>query len=52
MYNLSNNARRATIDIDLDLIRIYLADDNLYNIFNTLKIEEINIFVDKNKIAC
>ena len=24
MYNISNNARRATIDIDLDLIRIYL----------------------------
>ena len=51
MYNLSNNARRATIDIDLDLIRIYLADDNLYNIFNTHKLEGINIFVDKNKIT-
>lgn len=51
MYNLSNNARRATIDIDLDLIRIYLADDNLYNIFNTHKLNGINIFVDKDKIT-
>lgn len=42
MYNLSNNARRATIDIDLDLIRIYLADDNLYNIFNTHKLKGMN----------
>ena len=33
MYNLTNDKRRATIDIDLDLIKIYLADDNLYKIF-------------------
>lgn len=51
MYNLSNNARRATIDIDLDLIKIYLADDNLYNIFNTHKLEGISIYVDKNRIT-
>ena len=51
MYNLSNNIRRATIDIDLDLIRIYLADDNLYNIFTSYKIEGIDIIVSKEKIV-
>lgn len=35
MYNLSNNKRRATIDIDVDLINIYLNNDNLYNIFTS-----------------
>ena len=51
MYNLSNNIRRATIDIDLDLIRIYLADDNLYNIFTSYKMNGIDIIVDKGKIV-
>lgn len=51
MYNLSNNIRRATIDIDLDLIRIYLADDNLYNIFTSYKIVGIDIIVSKEKIV-
>ena len=51
MYNLSNNIRRATIDIDLDLIRIYLADDNLYNIFTSYKMNGIDIIVAKGKIV-
>ncbi len=46
MYNLTNDKRRATIDIDLDLIRIYLADDNLYKIFTSHKLRGINIIVD------
>lgn len=51
MYNLSNNIRRATIDIDIDLIKIYLADDNLCNIFTSHKLDGINIVVDKNNIT-
>ncbi len=51
MYNLSNNTRRATIDIDLDLIRIYLADNNLYNIFTSHKLDGIDIIVDKKGIT-
>lgn len=46
MYNLTNDKRRATIDIDLDLIRIYLADDNLYKIFTGHKLRGIDIIVD------
>ena len=46
MYNLTNDKRRATIDIDLDLIRIYLADDNLYKIFTSHKLRGIDIIVD------
>lgn len=46
MYNLTNDKRRATIDIDLDLIRIYLADDNLYKIFTSHKLYGIDIIVD------
>lgn len=46
MYNLTNDKRRATIDIDLDLIRIYLADDNLYKIFTSHKLRGIDITVD------
>ena len=45
MYNLTNDKRRATIDIDLDLIRIYLADDNLYKIFTSHKLRGINIIL-------
>ena len=46
MYNLTNDKRRATIDIDLDLIKIYLADDNLYKIFTSHKLRGITIIVD------
>lgn len=46
MCNLTNDKRRATIDIDLDLIRIYLADDNLYKIFTSHKLHGITIIVD------
>ena len=40
MYNLTNDKRRATIDIDLDLIKIYLADDNLYKKIECILYEE------------
>lgn len=46
MCNLTNDRRRATVDIDLDLIRIYLADDNLYKIFTSHKLRGIDIIVD------
>jgi predicted nucleotidyltransferase component of viral defense system len=46
MYNLTNDKRRATIDIDIDLIHIYLADDNLYKIFTSHKLRGISIIVD------
>lgn len=51
MYNLTNDKRRATIDIDLDLIRIYLADDNLYKIFTSHKIRGIDLYVNINEIT-
>ncbi len=51
MYNLTNDKRRATIDIDLDLIRIYLADDNLYKIFTSYKIKGIDLYVNANEIT-
>lgn len=51
MYNLTNDKRRATIDIDLDLIRIYLADDNLYKIFMSHKLRGIDIIVDVDGIT-
>ena len=51
MYNITNDKRRATIDIDLDLIRIYLADDNLYKIFTSHKIRGIDLYVNINEIT-
>lgn len=51
MYNITNDIRRATIDIDIDLIRIYLADDNLCNIFTSHKLSGIDIIIDKNNIT-
>lgn len=51
MYNLSNNLRRTTIDIDFDLIKINLAEENLYNIFTLYKLKDIDIIVDKDNIT-
>lgn len=50
MFNLTNDKRRATIDIDIDLIKIYLADDNLYKIFTSHKLKGIDIYVNVNEI--
>ena len=46
MFNLTNDKRRATIDIDIDLIRVYLENDNLYKIFSGTKLNGIEICVD------
>lgn len=51
MYNITNDKRRATIDIDLDLIRIYLADDNLYKIFTSHKLRGIDLYINMNEIT-
>ena len=51
MYNLTQDKRRATIDIDLDLIRIYLADDNLYKIFTSYKLRGIDLYININEIT-
>lgn len=51
MYNLSKNKRRATIDIDIDLIKIFLNDDNLHKIFTSSKLNGIELNVDVNKIT-
>ncbi len=51
MSNITNDIRRATIDIDLDLIKIYLNDDNLHEIFSSHKLKGIEIIVDKEEIV-
>jgi len=51
MYNLTNDLRRATIDIDIDLIRISIADNKIHEIFSEDKIKGINIEVDKENIT-
>lgn len=51
MYNITKDKRRATIDIDLDLIRIYLADDNLCKIFTSHKLKGIDLYVNTNEIT-
>lgn len=51
MYNLTNDKRRATIDIDLDLIRIYLSDDSIHKIFTSHKLAGIDIIVDVDRIV-
>lgn len=54
MYHLTQNVRRATIDIDMDLINMSIATDNIVNIFIELgKLNDIDSFrleIDKNKI--
>lgn len=51
MYNITKDRRRATIDIDLDLIRIYLANDSLYKIFTSHKLKGIDLCVKENEIT-
>ncbi len=54
MFHLTKNIRRATIDVDMDLINMSIATDNIVNIFVELgKLEAIDGFkleIDKNKI--
>ena len=51
MHNITNDKRRAIIDIDLDLIRIYWADDNLYKIFTSHKLRGIDLYINMNEIT-
>lgn len=51
MYNLTKDKRRATIDIDFDLIRIYLIDDNLYELFTSYKMEGLVLILNKREIT-
>ncbi len=54
MFHLTNNIRRATVDIDMDLINMSIATENIINIFIELsKLDNIDSFklsIDKNKI--
>ena len=54
MFHLTQNIRRATIDIDMDLINMSIATDNIVNIFMELgKLDNIDGFklkIDKNHI--
>ena len=54
MFHLTQNIRRATIDIDMDLINMSIATDNIVKIFMELgKLDSIDGFkleIDKDKI--
>ncbi|MCI8832641.1 MAG: nucleotidyl transferase AbiEii/AbiGii toxin family protein [Clostridia bacterium] len=54
MFHLTNNIRRATVDIDMDLINMSIATENIINIFIELsKLDSIDGFklsIDKNRI--
>ena len=50
MFNLTNDLRRATVDIDIDLIRISIADSKIHEIFNDVKIRGLDIDVDVKNI--
>lgn len=54
MFHLTNNIRRATVDIDMDLINMSIATENIINIFIELSkldsIDGFNLSIDKNKI--
>lgn len=54
MFHLTKNIRRATIDIDMDLINASIATENIINIFIELsKLDEgdgFKVKIDKNKI--
>lgn len=54
MFHLTQNIRRATIDIDMDLINMSIATDNIVNIFMDLgnldNIDGFKLEIDKDKI--
>lgn len=54
MFHLTNNIRRATVDIDMDLINMSIATENIVNIFIELSKSDDNdgfkLSIDKNKI--
>ncbi len=53
MFHLTQNIRRATIDIDMDLINMSIATDNIVNIFMELgKLDNIDSFkLEKEDIS-
>lgn len=54
MFHLTNNIRRATVDIDMDLINMSIATENIINIFielsNLDSIDGFKLSIDKNRI--
>lgn len=54
MFHLTNNIRRATVDIDMDLINMSISAENIVNIFIELSklynIDSFKLSIDKNKI--
>lgn len=54
MFQLTQNIRRATIDIDLDFINMSIATDNIVKIFmdigNLNNVDEFKLDIDRNKI--
>ena len=50
MFNLTKNIRRATIDIDIDLIHLSLGIPNIIKIFKNISDEEIRFIVIENEI--
>lgn len=54
MFNMTQNLRRATIDIDMDFINMSIATDNIIKVFmdleNLKNVDSFKIKIDKNKI--
>lgn len=54
MFHLTKNVRRATIDMDLDLINMSIATESIVNIFTRLgsinRIDNFKLGIDKEKI--
>lgn len=49
MYNITNDRRRATVDIDIDLIRYSLEDDSIMLLLNKLSEQDDGIEIVVNK---
>lgn len=49
MYNITNDRRRATVDIDIDLIRYSLDDDSIMLLLNKLSEQDDKIRIVVNK---
>ena len=50
MFNLTKNVRRATIDIDIDLVHLSLGNPNIIKIFKDFDDEHIKFIIDENNI--
>ena len=46
MYNISNNIRRATRDLDIDFIKYYLEDESIRNFIYSLNNDKDNIKIE------